>query len=113
MKQIAIRTGEKIYTIDTSLIAEIVPLVQLDPPPSSNRSIAGIMTYHGRSIPVIDSCLLLGGRPFEKKFSTRILLVQYKDQMIGLIAEKFTDLNTENATEAEKLDLPMLMAHCL
>ncbi len=114
MKEILIRMEGHSYAIDSSNLVEIVPLVQLDPAVRKNNLVAGDMVYRGERLPVIDLCMMSLGRPHRKKFSTRILIVQLENRMIGLIAEDLTDLNSaSDAPLAQKLDLQVLAAQCL
>jgi chemotaxis-related protein WspB len=112
MKNVLVKTGDRAFAIDSRLVLEIVPAVELKRSEKDNTYLAGMMQYHGQSIPVIDLCLLLSGRSHQKKFSTRIVLVAFNTQTLGLIAESVTDLVSEDAV-FEKLDLASVLASCL
>lgn len=112
MKNVLIRTGDRAYAIDSRSVLEIVPLVELNRSENNATHLTGTMQYRGQSIPVIDLCLLLSARPYQKKFSTRIVIIQMETQTAGLIAESVTDLIPEDAV-CEKLDLPSVLASCL
>ena len=109
----AITIDDKSYAIDSSSIVEIIPLVQLHAANQENSAIAGEMNYHGNILPVIDLCMLLSNRTHQKKFSTRILIVQLETRMAGLIAERLTDLTPAEEKESCNLDLNLLVAQCL
>lgn len=84
------------YIISTSSIVEIIPGVNLTPFPGVPSYIAGICSFRGKSVPVIDLCELFLNRPSEKKFSTRIIFVNAEQKngekkLVGLLAEKVTE----------------------
>lgn len=112
MKHILIRTGDKEHAIDSRNVIEIVPLVELEPPEPGKPFWAGRMSYHGQTIPVIDLCVLLTGNPCQKKFSTRIIVVQLQSQTLGLIGENVTDLIAENEI-VETLPLQAILGSIL
>src|SRR5687767_3366803 len=110
MKEILIQMEEKLYAIDSSCVLEIVPLVQFEPVEDQNGPICGEMVYHGLRLPVIDLSMLLRGRPYPKKFSTRILIVEQEEKQIAVIAEGLTGLDFGDTSGAEKLDLKAIVA---
>ena len=84
------------YIISTSNIVEIIPGVRLTPFPGVPSYVAGLCSFRGMSVPVIDLCELFLNRPSEKKFSTRIIFVDsgYENgskKLVGLLAEKVTE----------------------
>jgi chemotaxis-related protein WspB len=64
--------------------------------PHAPVGVAGVFTYRGAPVPVIDLSELALGRPSHARLSTRLLLVHYPDatgtkRLLGLIAEKATE----------------------
>ena len=112
MKNVLVRAGDRAYAIDFRFVVEIVPLVELQIFEGDNPYLAGTMRYRGQSIRVIDLCALLSAHPHQKKFSTRIVVVQLENQTVGLIAESITDLVPEDSS-SEMLNLNSLVASCL
>jgi chemotaxis-related protein WspB len=87
--------GQDRYALDTSQIAEVLPLVGITPilqaPPG-----VGLINCRGVPVPVIDLSQLTMGRPAQSRLNTRIVLVHYPDgrggtRLLGLIAEKVTE----------------------
>ncbi len=84
------------YAIETSQIAEIVPLVKLKKIPLAPDYVAGLMNYRGKPVPVVDLRYLAEGKQSVEKFSTRIILLNYqinqtREAILGLIAEQITE----------------------
>jgi chemotaxis-related protein WspB len=84
--------GER-YGLDTGCIRRVLPLLELKRLAQAPKYVAGLMNYHGTSVPVIDLSLLTGGAGCEACFDTRIVVVEYKaangcGHALGLIAER-------------------------
>jgi chemotaxis-related protein WspB len=60
--------------------------------PQARPAIAGICNHRGAPVPVIDLNQLMSNRPAAQRFSTRIILVNYRSaggtRLLGLIAEQ-------------------------
>jgi chemotaxis-related protein WspB len=87
--------GEGRYALDVRDVAEILPLVALTHIPGAPPEIAGIFNYRGDPVPVVDVSYLIGGRPSERRLSTRLILIRYAPdrgpaRLLGLIAERAT-----------------------
>jgi chemotaxis-related protein WspB len=87
--------GQDRYALDTSQVAEVLPLVGITPilqaPPG-----VGLFNCRGVPVPVIDLSQLTMGRPARSRLNTRIVLVHYPDgsggtHLLGLIAEKVSE----------------------
>ena len=101
------RFGRKLYiqfVVDNSRfvlsakdVAGIVPLASLHDVPRAPEYVAGILNYHGVSVPVIDLTQLMSGKKTEYRLSARIVLlkpgaVDKASFMVGLLAEKVTEV---------------------
>ena len=89
--------NEDRYVLPIRDIVKIAPYVALKPIPLLPDYIAGLMNYHGCVIPVVDVCQLLVSRPSRKILSTRIIIVELKDDngmwmSLGLVVEKSTEV---------------------
>jgi chemotaxis-related protein WspB len=88
--------GQDRYALDTSRVAEVLPLVDITPIPQAPPGVAGLFNFRGVPVPVIDLSQLTIGRPAQSRLNTRIVLVHYPDgaggtRLLGLIAEKVTE----------------------
>jgi chemotaxis-related protein WspB len=82
--------GAEAYVLDTAQIVEVLPLVNIRRIPQAPAGVAGLFNYHGRPVPVIDLSELTLGRVAQRHISTRLILVRYGDDLLGLIAERTT-----------------------
>ena len=88
--------GQDRYALDTSRVAEVLPLVAITQIPQAPSGVAGLFNYRGVPVPVIDLSQLTMGRPAQSRLNTRIVLVHYPDggggtHLLGLIAERVTE----------------------
>lgn len=88
--------GKDKYLLEAKDIIEIVPYVNLKRIPKAPPYVAGLLNYRGDTIPVIDICYLMGGEPCELRLSSRIALVNHKNDTgesicIGLLMEHLTE----------------------
>ncbi|TAN76365.1 MAG: purine-binding chemotaxis protein CheW [Gallionella sp.] len=88
--------GDDRYLLEAKDIIEIVPYANLKRIPKAPPYVAGLLNYRGDTVPVIDICYLMGDKLCELKLSSRIALVNYKNDTgestcIGLLIEHLTE----------------------
>ncbi len=91
-----LQLGTDYYAIQANQVVEVLPVVKLKTLPQAPAGVAGVFTYRGRSVPVLDLVQLTLGRPAHARRSTRLLVVNYPDGLgghhqLGLIAEHATE----------------------
>ena len=96
MLALALHIGAEHYAIPVKQVTEVLPLTTLKKMPLAPDYIAGLLDYRGTSIPVVDLCALLTGKPHHKVLTTRIILIKYQHngsapKLLGLIAERVTE----------------------
>ena len=85
------------YAVEATRVVEVLPLVQVTVIPRAPTEVAGLFSYRGRPVPLIDLRRLTLRRPARPKFSTRIILVADRapdgaEHLIGIIAERVTEI---------------------
>lgn len=85
------------YAVEATRVVEIVPLVQVTVIPRAPTEVAGIFSFRGRPVPLVDLRRLTLRRPARPKFSTRIILLADRgddgsEQLVGIIAERVTEI---------------------
>jgi chemotaxis-related protein WspB len=93
---IIFQLGRDSYALDAAQVVEVLPLVRVKKIPRAPAGVAGVFTYRGAPVPVLDLSELALGRPAHARLSTRLLLVRFPDatgkkRLLGLIAEKATE----------------------
>src|SRR5262245_32987051 len=92
------------YAVEAARVVEVLPLVQVTVVPRAPTEVAGIFSFRGRPVPLIDLRRLTLRRPARPKFSTRIILMSDtggdgSDRLIGLIAERVTETTRREPDE--------------
>jgi chemotaxis-related protein WspB len=88
--------GSDRYCLEASRVVEVTPMVSFKKIAQAPPYVAGLISYRGAVLPVIDLSALLGGAPSRPLFSTRIILVEFRAadgerHILGLLAEKVTE----------------------
>ncbi|MCK8601653.1 chemotaxis protein CheW [Desulfoferrobacter suflitae] len=88
--------GKERYGIDSRKVVEVVPVVNCKPVPHAPSHVAGLLSYRGDIVPVVDLSALIGGAPARHLLSTRVILVKYvgadaNEHILGLLAERVTE----------------------
>lgn len=89
--------GSDRYALDARKVVQVLPLVTIKRLPQAPRGVAGVLVYQGTPVPAVDLSELTIGKPASSLLSTRIILIRYsrpggQEHLLGLIAEKATDL---------------------
>lgn len=87
--------GKDWYALQASEVVEVLPRVHCKIIPRAPAGVAGVFTYHGAPVPLIDLAALSLGKPSRPRMSTRIILINYtgpagKTHRLGLLAEQAT-----------------------
>jgi len=103
--------GDEPYGVDVADVIEVVPRVGLRAVPHAPGFVAGLLSYRGKVVPVVDLGLLLGSSASSDRLSTRIILVNSSGagqnrgdedaRLAGLIAERVIDLTTIDRSQVE------------
>jgi chemotaxis-related protein WspB len=92
------------YALDVRQVAEVLPLVRIQPTPEAPAQVAGLLNYRGAPVPVVDLSMLLVGRPSPARLSSRIVVLHYADgrgptRLLALIAEHAIQTIRRDATD--------------
>jgi chemotaxis-related protein WspB len=93
MLLLLLRSGENVFALDAKRITEVIPRVELRPIPHAPAYLAGLLSYRGAAVPVVDVNVLLGGPPARDALSTRIILLEFtshngKNRLLGVVSEE-------------------------
>lgn len=88
--------GPEQCALDVTRIVEVLALVELRPLPEAPPAVAGVLTYRGAQVPVVDLSQCALGRPSQRRLSTRIILTRHTvapgdERLFGVIAEHATE----------------------
>ena len=93
---LTLNIGKERYGIDSLLVTEVIPMVNLDQVPMVDKVIKGIFNYRGKPTPVIDLCQFFENRESKNNLGSRIVIIDCKqgnsNRAIGLVAERVTEV---------------------
>lgn len=101
------RIGSDSYALDSSEVAEVLPLVPTKQIPGAPAWVCGLMVRRGQPVPVIDMSALATGMPAVARTSTRTVLVHYRrpdDAGNASSTTRLLGLRLEYATETLRCD---------
>jgi chemotaxis-related protein WspB len=96
--------GRERYALEARHIVEVLPLVRVKPLIHAPRGVAGVFSYRGAPVPVVDLSEIALDRPTPSQRTTRIVLVKVPDdrgatRLVGLVAEHATDTLRRDAAD--------------
>ena len=113
MLALVLHAGGDAYGLDIRQVIEVVPAIALRRVPHAPDYVAGLFSYRGHVVPVIDLCRLTSDRSCEKRLSTRIVLVAAGEESagrprpLGLIAERVTEFVPVPETKMHPIGLDL------
>lgn len=113
MLLLTFQAGGQTYGIDARNVIQVAPFPAYTPLPHAPAYIAGLATWRGQTLPVIDLSVLLDGTPARALLSTRLLVVDYPSaeggsHPLGLLVEKAVEIvkQDEVRCEPQKVVIP-------
>lgn len=111
MKQLVFHIGADRYGLRLRSVVRVLPVLDLKQLPLAPDSVAGLLDFHGRPVPVIDLARMSGLAPSAPHFDTRIILVDYRvadarapdgqAYLLGLLAERVLGVQDVDETALE------------
>lgn len=94
---------DTIYGIAIENVIEIIGVEKTTVVPGIPHYIKGVINLRGRIVPIIDARLKIG--KFEKEYDERtcIIVINWKDTMVGLIVDSVADVSDFNNDQLSKL----------
>lgn len=93
--------GSALCGIDINVIQEMNKQMTMTKVPQSPAHVLGIMNLRGRIVTIIDLGLKLGLSPSKTTDNSRIIIVNSRDENIGLLVDKITDVVNAKWEEME------------
>jgi purine-binding chemotaxis protein CheW len=93
--------GSALCGIDINVIQEMNRQMEMTKVPQAPAYVLGIMNLRGRIVTIIDLGLKLGLSPSKVTDTSRIIIVNSRDENIGLLVDKITDVVTAKWEDVE------------
>ena len=113
MLLLTFQAGGQTYGLDARNVIQVAPYPTCTSLSHAPAYVAGLVTWRGRTVPVIDLSALLEGTPARPLLSTRLLVIDYpqpdgSSHPLGLLAEKAVETVVQDETrcEPQKVTIP-------
>lgn len=83
--------GNERYALAAGDVVEVLPRLPLKPIAHAPEWVAGVFAHRDRMVPVIDISAMTFGTAAVARTSTRLVLVNYRGQLLGLLLEQASD----------------------
>ena len=93
--------GSALCGIDINIIQEMNKQMEMTRVPQAPPFVLGIMNLRGRLVTIIDLGRKLGLAPSKVTETSRIIIVNSRDENIGLLVDKITDVVTAKWEDVE------------
>ena len=105
-KYVTFKSGDESFGLKIDYVNEIIVFQDITAVPESEDYIKGLINLRGKIIPVIDVRLRFNQEPFEYNDRTVIIVLNYEDDVVGLIVEKIAEvveITEENIIPSPKM----------
>lgn len=93
--------GSALCGIDINVIQEMNKQMEMTRVPQAPEFVLGIMNLRGRIVTIIDLGKKLGLAPSKKTENSRIIIVNSREENIGFLVDKITDVVTAKWEDVE------------
>lgn len=93
-KYISFEIGKEIYGIKINEIKEIIKMQDITVIPNSQEYVKGVINLRGIVIPIVSLRHRLGLREENATKDTRIVVVNYEDEMVGMVVDRVSRVTT-------------------
>lgn len=91
-KYVTFQSGGEYFGLKIEYVNEIIVSQEITEIPESEDYIKGLINLRGKIIPVIDVRLRFKKKPFDYTDRTCIIVINYRDTVVGLIVEKIAEV---------------------
>ena len=91
-KYITFKSGNETFGLKIDYVNEIIGFQDITEVPETEEYIKGLINLRGKIIPVVDVRIRFNQVPFEYNDRTCIIVLNVKDNVVGLIVEKIAEV---------------------
>ena len=98
---VTFKLDEEIYGINVMQVQEVVRLPEIAPVPGAPSSVMGIINLRGNVVTVIDTRQRFGLSAREPDDSTRIVITEVDNQVIGILVDSVAEVVNLSTSDIE------------
>lgn len=92
LQWVTFRLANEIYGINVMQVQEVLRFSDIAPVPGAPPYVLGIINLRGNVVTVIDTCQRFGLPPIELTESTRIVIIEANQQVIGVLVDAVAEV---------------------
>lgn len=93
--------GDTLLGVDIQHVREINRIAEITPVPHLAAAIRGVINLRGDVVTILDLRTVLGLPAHERQPAGRILIVNWEQELIGLLVDRVADVITTRAREVD------------
>lgn len=98
---VTFRLGDELYGINVMQVQEVLRMPDIVPVPGAQNYVIGIINLRGNVVTVIDLRNRFGLPPRDSEDSTRIIIIEADDQVIGIMVDSVAEVVELRSAEIE------------
>lgn len=101
LQWVTFRLSGETYGINVMQVQEVLRYTEIAPVPGAPHYVIGIINLRGKVVTVIDTCKRFGLPAMEVSDSTRIVIIEANQQVIGILVDSVAEVVYLKASEIE------------
>jgi purine-binding chemotaxis protein CheW len=89
---VTFRLGEEVYGVNVMQVQEVLRMSEIAPVPGAPGYVLGIINLRGNVVTVMDTRHRFGLPPHEPDDSTRIVIIEAEDQVVGIMVDSVAEV---------------------
>jgi purine-binding chemotaxis protein CheW len=98
---VTFRLGDETYGVNVMQVQEVLRITEIAPVPGAPDYVVGIINLRGNVVTVIDTRKRFGLYPKEPDDSSRIVIIEAEDQVIGILVDSVAEVVELRSSEIE------------
>lgn len=98
---VTFRLDEEKYGVDVMRVREVLRAFEIAPVPGAPSYVLGIINLRGNVVTVIDTRRRFGLGPKEADDSTRIIIIETAEEVVGMMVDSVAEVYDLRASEVE------------
>lgn len=101
LRWVTFRLGNEKYGINVMQVQEVLRVTEIAPVPGAPDYVLGIINLRGNVVTVIDTRKRFGLEPKEMDDSTRIVIIEADEQVVGILVDSVAEVVDLHASQME------------
>lgn len=86
--------ADEVYGVDVMQVKEVLRVIEIAPVPGAPAHVVGIINLRGNVVTIIDTRARLGLPPRAPDHHSRIIVVEWDDQIVGFLVDGISEVHT-------------------